>query len=417
MRRLLATATVGLLTAAGLATGTISPAAAADRTEPTRFALWNAGLGTLAKGGEVPASSGRTAFRTIACTNRAGLDRSNHIAEATVPGLGVLSGLRTRVWTAKTDGVVSSNSVHTLTKIVIKESGVGKVAINGIRSASRAWHDAKGFHASWETEIGSIVYTPVDGAPDVKVIPNPGRTLEIPNLARIKLGSHHRRTTEAGSRASVSALKVEVIPSGTTARVAHTRAKISTGIKSGLFRGNSNATRLAALDGNLTSGPNPFLPMPCQGTDGEVVSNDLAELNLGGQIVVGGLNTEQRAEQTRRKAWGYEKSSVAELNLGDGQLVITGVVARANVTRRGGTVNRDAVGTTVGSITSDGNPHEIPDPGTPLTIDGVAQIQTRLVEKWRTGIKVTSVRITLLDGTGTVINLGQAQLRIMPSGL
>lgn len=415
MRRIVAVLIMFTLAGTGLVVAG-SPGAAAE-AKPTPFALRTAGIGTLVKGGDLPASSGKTAYSVIACTNRAPSARTNHVAQATVPGLGEVSELHTRVWTTAGKGVVSSNSVHSLQKVVIREEGLGKLALNGISSQTRAWHDDKGFHSSWTTDIGSIVYTPVEGAPEIQVIPAPGETLEIPGLARITLGAHSRRSSDTGARASATAMKIVVIPSGTTARVAYTTVQIGDGVKSGLFRGNSNATRLQALEGNLTSGPNPFLPMPCQGTDGEVQTNDLAELDLGGQIVVGGANTEQRSDQTRRKAWGYEKSSVAELNLGGGQLVIQGVVGQVNVTREGTKVQRNVQGTTIGSITANGEPQAIPDPGETLEIPGVAKIETQVVDKWRNGIRVTSVRVTLADGSGAVLNLGQAELRIMRSGL
>lgn len=418
MRTLIAGLTLAAMTAAGLVAGTTAPAVAAAKPTPTPYALSAFGVGTAVKGGDVPASSGKTAYRIIGCTNRAGVDRENHEAEATVPGLGVVSGVKTRVWTTKKDGVVASNSVHTVASIMIGEgSGQGTLEIMGVRSFSRAYHDDKGFHAAYETDIARIVYTPVEGGPEVLLPPTPGETLEVPGLARIKLGSHSRHHGPDGARAYATALKIEVIPSDTVARVAHTSAKIGGGVKSALFRGNSNATRMEALDGNLTSGPTPHLPMPCQGTDGKVKDNNLAEVNLGDQIVVGGLKTSEMADQTGRKGWGWTKSSVAELDLGAGQLVITGVVGKVNVTREGSKLRRNVKGTTVGSITADGEPQEIPDPGQALTIPGVATIETRVVEQLKGGIAVTSVRVTLLDGTGAVINLGQARLQVFRSGL
>lgn len=416
MRRIVAVIAIAALTGAGqLALG--SSAQAAARPTPTPYAMSAFGIGTSVTGGEVPADSGKTAYRIIGCTNRAGVERENHEAEGTVPGLGVVSGVKTRVWTSQKDGVVSSNSLHSVAQVLIGEgSDQGTLELNALKSVSRAFHDDKGFHAAYEIEIGSIVYTPTDGAPEVHPAPAPGEQLEIPGLATIKLGSHSRHHSADGAKAFATALKIHVVPSDTTARVAHTSAKIGGGIKHGLFRGNSNATRMQALDGNVTSGPTPHLPMPCQGTQGEVRTNDLAELNLGDQIVVGALNTEQMGDQTRRKAWGYEKSSVAELNLGDGQLVIQGVVAQANVVRKDGQLKRNVQGTTLGSITADGEPQEFPDPGESLVIPGVASIETRIVEELRAGISVTSVRVTLLDGTGAVIDLGQARLQIFGSG-
>lgn len=414
MSKFIAGLTAATATATALVAG---PSAGAAEPVPTPYAMGAFGVGTAVKGGSLPTSSGKTAYRIIGCTNRAGVERENHEAEAVVPGLGDVSGVKTRVWTTRKDGVVASNSVHTVASILIGEgSGQGTLEIRAVRSFSRAFHDDQGFHASYETEIGEIVYTPVDGGPQVLLPPTPGQTLEVPGLATIKLGSHSRHHDADSARAYATALKIDVIPSGTRAGIAHTSAKIGGGVKSALFRGNSNATRMEAADGNLTSGPTPHLPMPCQGTGGKVKSNDLATVDLGGQIVASGADTSEMADQTMRKGWGWEKSSLAELNLGGGQLVLSGIVGQVHVKRVDGVLKRNVHGTTIGSITANGEPQAIPDPGQALTIPGVATIETRVVDQIKAGIAVTSVRVTLLDGSGAVINLGQARLQVLRSG-
>ena len=423
MRRMVAVIIMIVLAGTGLVVtgspGAAAATAAAATPQPTPFALTAAGLGTRVKGGDVPASSGKTAYRVIGCTNLAPVTRQNHLAEATAAGLGQVSGMTTKVWTTARNGVVSSNSTHSLDRLVIKEEGFGRLVLKGITAHARVWHDKAGFHAFQESTVGSIAYAPPGEVLEPQELPTPNRTLEIPELATIEIGARTRRANADGARASATALKIALHPSGTTSRVAYARVGMRGGVKSGLFRGHSNATRVQALDGILSSGPNPFLPMPCQGTGGEVVTNPLAELNLGDQVVLRGLNTEQQSDQTRRKAWGYEKSSVSELNLGGGQLVIQDVFGKVNVVRKGRSILRNVLGTSFGSITANGEPKEFPPTG-PLEIPGVAKIDRRLVEKVKHGIKVTSVRVTLLDGTGTptgtVINLGEARLRIMPSG-
>lgn len=420
MRTLTSAIAVAAMTAATLATTTSTGHAAPERERVTRtpFALSAFSIGTVVRGGEMPAQSARTAYRIIGCTNNAGVDRANHVAEAEVPGLGRVSGMTTRVWTDKTGDRVSSTSVHSIARIVIGEgSGQGTLTLHALRSMATAFHDDKGFHADYASSIGEIVYQPVEGGPEVFPAPAPGETLEIPNLARITLGGHtqYERPTKAIS--FTTALRIEVIPSNTVARVAAASAKIYSGVRSGLFNGSANATRATALDGHVTSGPQPHLPMPCEGTKGELRTDSLAGVDLGGQIQAGAANVRLSSEQNGKRAWGFTESSLAEISLGGGQLVIKGIVGRANVEREGRTLKADARGTTIGSIIADGEPQEFPDPGEALEIPGLAKIETRVVDETKHGIKVTSVRITLLDGTGAVLELGQAELAIKPSGL
>jgi hypothetical protein len=183
-----------------------------------------------------------------------------------------------------------------------------------------------------------------------------------------------------------------------------------------VFGGSSYASRVQALDDNLTSGRTPLLLMPCQGTHGQVKQRNLADLNLDDTIRLTGLQTKQSAEQTRTKASGFEEASVARLNLGDGQLVVTAIVGRANVDRSGGHIARNAAGTRLGKVLVNGERRQFPDTDT-LKIPGVAKLQRNIISRNKTGISVTALRITVLDGTGAVINLGHAEIRAHNSGL
>ena len=284
MRTLFSTTTILALAAAGTiglgTTGVAAPAETTAKPQPTHFGMTAFGLGTAVKGGQIPVSSGKTAYRVIGCTNRAGIDRENHEAEATVPGLGVVSGVKTRVWTTQKNGVVSSNSRHTIAKVVIAQSGLGRAVISGIVSDSRAFHDDKGFHAKTTTDVASITFAPAGMPAQEFPLPAPGEPVVIPGLATIHVGSDAKRAGSSGAKAYATTLKIQVVATDSLARVAHTSAKINGGVKHGIFRGHANGTRAEALAGNLTSGPTPNLPMPCQGTGGEIKRNDLAGVNL-----------------------------------------------------------------------------------------------------------------------------------------
>ena len=69
-------------------------------TTSTTFAFKTSGFGTRVIGGQVPVGSATTGYQVIGCTNQAGRSRTNNVAEATLPGLGTASGIRTHVWTS-----------------------------------------------------------------------------------------------------------------------------------------------------------------------------------------------------------------------------------------------------------------------------------------------------------------------------
>jgi hypothetical protein len=81
------------------------------------------------------------------------------------------------------------------------------------------------------------------------------------------------------------------------------------------------------------------------------------------------------------------------------------------VTRTSSGWVRTAKGTRLGSITANGQTQTFPPSGV-ITIPGVAKLERKVVSKSTTGITVIALRVTLLDGSGAVINLGEAKLKI-----
>ena len=98
------------------------------------------------------------------------------------------------------------------------------------------------------------------------------------------------------------------------------------------------------------------------------------------------------------------------------QLVITGIQGQANVTRTRKGVTSSSDGTKFLTATANGTEYSFPELDG-LSIPGLVEIETGVVEKLKSGIEVTAVRLTLLDGSGAVIDLGHAKLLIAGTGL
>lgn len=400
--------------------GTTSSSATSDRTTSNRatsdIALKGYGYGTRVVGGQVPAGSNMTAFTAMGCAVKAGLNRTNEVAEADLQGNGTASGVKTELWTRNIDGARHSYSRNTTASIVLADSPLGSLSIRGITSFSHAWHDAKGFHAETESSIGKIVFTPPVGDPQVLDLPTPGQPVEIPGLGTIYLGSSGKKVTDTSAAARATALRIDLTPSsGTEVYVARTTAQALSGVKHGRFGGYSAGTEVTALDGNLRSGRNPLSLMPCQGTGGEVDGKDNATADLGGQIIANGVSSRQFGKRFPGKSVAWERGSIAELNLGDGQLVVDAVVGKAKATRTStGKLVTSTEGSKIGSITVNGEPQELPL-DQPTEIPGLAKLEPMVVTKVAGGVKVVALRITLLDGTGAVIDLGAAKVSIRTS--
>ena len=131
------------------------------------------------------------------------------------------------------------------------------------------------------------------------------------------------------------------------------------------------------------------------------------------EITVEGASARQKGKQTTRKAVGMEASSVAELDLG-GQLVVEAIKSKVKVKRMAnGKLKRNARAS-FGAITLGGEPQSLDQLGE-LEIPGLAKIQTGLKKKIKGGIRIVGVRVTLLDGTGAVLDFATSKLSISES--
>lgn len=421
-RRLVPAIAALTLAASGLAVA-ISPADArpADVTIPstgsdavvkTPYALLGSGYGTQVSGGQIPVNSGTTSFTSTGCTARTGVEKSNTEAASTLPGgLGTVGAVDTQLFTRKDGNRIGVVSKHSVAGVTLNLGGQASLGLSALTSTAFAYHNKTGFHSQTETTIGGLSIT-IAGVTQTLPLPTPNTPIAIPGLATISLGKTYKKTTDKLAVAQARAVQIDVTATGSRVRVAGSYARMESPLKSGRLGGSANTTRIAVLGDLITSGKTLQTLMPCVGTDGQVQTQSAAAVNLADQIVIGAAESSQKGTQTAKRAWGYEQAKVASVNLGNGALVINAIQGRAYASRvKGKGVFTSSAGTTIGSITANGTEQAIPDPGQSLTIPGVASITPNVVEKIKDGIHVIALQITLLDGTGAVINIGEAKMK------
>lgn len=402
------TASVSVLDSAG-----VTRAAGPDQRVRTKFALNASAYGSRVDGGSVPANSRDTAYTRIGCTNVAGLDRVNFVADQNVPGLGKVEGVRTRVWTEKVGTTVSSYSRHSIAKVTIGNAQFGTLDLIGLSSTSQAFNKNGKFGTTVDNEIAKIQFTP-PGAPAQQFeIPAPGQTLTIPGLAEISLGKSTRRVGSNFARVSATVVDVTVIPLETRARIAQTNAGIQGGIRQGVFQGYADGVEARALADNTRVGRTPLTIVPCRGTDGKTVGKDITAVDLGALGNLTGVASGARASNAPRVAQGTVAGRVAVASLFDGRVQVKGVIGVATVKRERGVLTRSDKGSTVLEIVIDGEPFTIPGIGK-LEIPGLVRLEDDIRNNTKNGLKVIGLRVTALDGTGAVVDLGVAELGIRP---
>lgn len=413
MRRLASLVALGVALASALAvTGPVSPAQAKPTGTPTPFGLGGYGVGAAIVGGQLPAGVGPVGNAAISCTNEAGVVRRNATAAVDIPGLGTVEAVKTKVWTTKKGATVASNTLHRIADIkLIEAAGLG-LSITGIEARTRAWHDRKGYHAKATTNVLGIKLTLPGGVEQQIGLPSINQPIVIPGLVRISLGATKERSNANGAKALATALVIKVLATDTTVRVGRARSRIGDA-QDGVFAGTAYGVDASVLGDLVKVGKTSRILMPCAGTKGEIREASVADVNVPGLASIEGVKVSQRSWGGRRQATAWEKAETAAIDVLDGLITVEGITARAYVKRvkNKGIVRRSSAGTKTLEITVAGEVVELPPLGV-LEIPGIVKIEEGIVEKTPLGIKVTALRLTLLEGSGAVINLGVAKQTI-----
>lgn len=404
-------ASVGILSAAPLAMG----APASMPQSPTSFAFGGQGYAARVDGGSLPANAGRVALATVGCTNQAGVSHWGKLATLNLPGLGTLNGMQTHAFTTTNAALTSSWTVQKAAGLDLLNIGnLGQLSLTGISSITHAYHDSSGYHATTKAGLAKITLT-IAGIPINIPVPPVGQTVNIPGLANITLGAGTTKVTNTSASADLDAIKIEIIPLNVTVWVGHAQSRIAGGVRSALFRGGAYGASANAGTGVLKLGKTPNLPMSCQGTGGHVKSTSTAGIQLG-DLAIGALAASDLGKSTTTGANMWAEGDVASLDWPTAGLSITGIEAHASAVLRHGVVTTSTAGTSDGTIILNGQVYDLPLGGT-LTIPGIASITSDVETQFNDGVSVVALQISLLDGTGAVIDLGYAKAQIFPSGL
>ena len=418
--------TLALSAAAAAVVGAVLvvPAPSQAALTNTSFGLFASGFGSRVTGGNIPANSGDLAYQTIGCTRKAGYDVDNNSAGAKVPGVGTIGKTETRQRTVKSGETVKSISEHSITDVVLDESPLGTVTVEGLTSVSQAWWDGKGYKADSKAKVAHVVLDPA--GPGQKVdLPAPGRDkpLIIPGIATIGLGDTVETTNADGAQAYANGIWIKLHGSDSEVTVGRSRAEISGHAFSAVFNGFSDSVDGSGADGASQVGKNPLTNASCTGTKGKLKTKSVAGAPLGeaGNIVsVKGLTSGQRSNQTSTTAEGYTFGEVNSVNIGDGAIRIQGIRAQANakyVKGKGATTSIS--GTTLGDIYINDqkvSAAQLESALSRVNIPGVDKIETKVVvERSKNLVEVVALRLTILDateGTKSFVNIGHAKFKV-----
>jgi len=409
----LAVASAGVLYAAPSDAGQ----AHKSHKKSTRFAFEGSGYGTKVVGGQVPAGSGTSAFQAIGCSNMAGTKKENYVAVEQLPGAGRAEEITTRLTTSSGGGVTASTSRSHVARVVLAQAGTGSLEITSVTSVAKALYGKRGFDTQVTSTVGGITFTPPAGAPQEFPAPSPGQPVTVPGVATISVGTGSERANADGATAVADGIRVDVLPSSTSMRIAHTAAHLERGVISGLMRGNSLGARSSLVGDAARVGKTPLSLMPCRGTEGRQRTKSIASVTPAPGVELRNLTSRQVGTQGSARSTGTEFGRVGVAEINDADILVKNIIGQVNVAASSATTKRNTNGTEVGKVMVQGQEREFPDSDV-IEIPGVAKLERSIVEKSANGISVIALRVTLFDGQGqveSVLNLGEATLSIRPT--
>jgi hypothetical protein len=399
-------------------------ATGAGAAEPilTDHAFSARGWSTRVIGGDVPARSGPTGLAILGCTRFGHVSHTNNTVAVELPTGDPsvhVGATETTVWSGKRGGTTSTNARNDVARVQIGDLQAEGLLLEQVRTRTRTWHDANGYHRLARVTVGSV--TQYTGGVAVRRTDIPadqdlsGETLEIPGLVKLTFGI---KSGTAGARKAVAraiGVKVELLPSSTTAVIGFAHSRIQGGATGGVLGGAVWGSKISGLDDVVNSGRTALRPVPCVGTRGRYIQNEVAEVTIPSVAQLGTVVSRVRGDQSDGSAYVKGISTIQRAAFGDRGLVITAIRGEGLVRRKAdGSYVRHSNGTSLGRIRLNGESQAIPDPGETLTIPNVAHIKAHHVRKGTNKIRVTAVRVQLLQGSEvtSTVYLGNVALRV-----
>ncbi len=409
-------ATAGLVGASLVAVSAL-PAQAASEKRVTNFSFDAQSYGSKTKNNPA-ASSGATALSYLGCTRVVPRSRRNFEATAGDNDGVQLNAVRTRNFTREKNRQVS---VISTARIDDGKLADGAVRFSNAKAKVVSSHNRKGFVSRTASTIGRLrvnglpVDVPLNGTEqEVRVLATDGST------GTLTINYQVKRSNRRSALGGVNVLRYqEDGRRGTIEKVGRAFSRIDGNVEGGIFGGQAYGTKSRTAGTIAQTGKSAKQPMPCPGTNGQVLTTDQVRVTTDFGVVGEQFSAAYGEQNGQDSADGYTLSRIVRVNIGNGTLVFRNIQARARVVRKpNGNVTRTAKRTGIGTILVNGEPQSTPAAGQQQDVVGLGSYRVKVVNKSPIGLNVTAVVVTLNNGTpantsdDTVVQLGNAKLKI-----
>ena len=226
--------------------------------------------------------------------------------------------------------------------------------------------------------------TPINQVVDqvVQLLVQVGGTLQIPGLGSLGLGTKKGKTTGHSAESSAYALKIVVDSpvdgSKTLIELGRATSRISNPVPSGVFRTTMSA--LAVNVGDLLSfGGVSQTSLPCEGTGGKTRSKTIKTASVPGLVSLtdvqytwsGNQFSRGKGKNKLQQARGFVQAKIGQVSIPTAGLVINGLTSRVDMkSRKVNAPVKSKASTSVGSISINGTPIAVPQPGETVAFSG-----------------------------------------------
>jgi hypothetical protein len=289
------------------------------------------------------AMTGQTAYITMGCQTPPGTHLENTMGsgEQDDPS-GQNGNSRTGSVATSADAIKNKSVTKSVLKATTNDVSMfkGRITASRVKSVSSTFSDTNGMHIS---PAGTVLTNLVVDGRVFEVSPGPNTTVTLAGLGRVVLNEQQGSTQGALPSLTVNGVHVYVnqpnglgIPVGSQFVVSHAFSALKTNV-TGVVGGQAYGHKLFE-GGKAQSGPSAIVSLPCVGTNGKVVENNVASVGQPGLFQLGQVRDTAVGTVTQKKATSETTSSIEAVNLLGGLITADLIKADARASKVGNTI-------------------------------------------------------------------------------
>jgi hypothetical protein len=336
--------------------------------------------------------SGNTAVTTL-CTSQAGVRRTNHTGATSIPNVGTVGAVSTRMRTERP----GSGPVSLATTKTAGVHLLGAITASAITTTARV---ARVNGKITRTGQTSIVGLKIAGHSAPPAHPSVGQKVAIPGVATIVLNRHVKSQAMGTYRMTVIAMTV-TIPRGNALHLPAGKIVIGRGAAS-LHRPTFAAARGYAFGSSVNvaklagSGRTAAVYLPCGGSGGRTVRNNVAAAHAPNALRTGAVKSSGTSRDTAGRTVARTMNTTADPKLLGGVIKASAVKVSAQASRGSSGAVRRSNAVTVLGLTVNGQHRSGSAPAnTKINLPNLGTLWIHRVIKTPTGLTVRGLDLVL----------------------